>query len=399
MMPTRRPYGLVLPPIDRAHLIPSVFGETNRWEALARSLPASVPNTTSAPTTVVLRPDSSPHLAVLGWATPEVHDALEAAINLFVSSLSRLRPVNYTQAESDGAALAETLRGRLPEAFLDEAVFTALPRGGHIVLGMLSYALDLSPGQLSPQSRPEAPLVVVDDCFLTGHQAARFLEDRPSRSEVVLAGLYAHPDLRSAIEREHPAVRACVTARDLTDHAPDLYGDDYTGWKDRWASRLPETRYWIGVPDHLCFPWSEPDVGFWDPSTDSLAQGWRVAPPGHCLDRRSEASSPISVSTQQPPPPPPEDRALSPGSDVFYAEVGNRTILAHGPSKTCVALDDPAADFWWALVEHGRIDDTRDALLSRYDVARDRLDTDLRDFVRTAVERDLLDDATASSPS
>jgi hypothetical protein len=84
---------------------------------------------------------------------------------------------------------------------------------------------------------------------------------------------------------------------------------------------------------------------------------------------------------------------------VFYAEVGDHTIVAQASSETCLALEDPAADFWWALVEHGRIDDARDALLSRYDVAPDRLDADLRDFVQTAVERDLLEDATASSPS
>ena len=123
-----------------------------------------------------------------------------------------------------------------------------------------------------------------------------------------------------------------------------------------------------------------------------------MAPPGHGLDRRSEdASAPVFV--QEPPSAESGDRALSPGPDVFYAEVGDRTIVAHASSETCLALEDPAADFWWGLVEHGRIDDARDALLSRYDVTSDRLDADLRDFVQTAVERDLLVNTTASSSS
>jgi hypothetical protein len=396
-MVDRQPYGLVLPSIERSSLPPSVFGETRPWDALAQSLATNVEGTLSPPTAVVLRSGLSPRLAVLGWATPEEQDALEAALDLFVGSLSRLRPVDYAQAEDDCRGLAEKLHERLPAEVLDDAVFAGIPRGGTIVEGMLRYVLDLPPEQLNPQARPEAPLVVVDDCFLTGHQADCFLAERPPRSEVVLAGLYAHPDLRSAIERDHPAVRACVTARDLTDHAPDLYGDDYADWTERWESRLGDTRYWIGVPDHLCFPWSEPDVGFWNPATDTLEQGWRVAPPGRCLDRRSEdASAPVFV--QEPPPAAPE-RTLFPGPDVFYAEVDAHTIVAHASSETCLALEDPAADFWWALVEHGRTDNARDALLSRYDVAPDRLDADLRDFVQTALGRDLLEDTRASPPS
>jgi len=396
-MPVRRPFGLVLPSIGRSLVRPSVFGEADRCEPLSRSLAANVKRTLSSPASVVLRRDPSPRLALLGWATPEEHDALEAALDLFVGSLSRLRPVNYAQLESDCEVLAEQLHERLPANVLDDAVFTGIPRGGTIVEGMLSYALDLSPKQLDPQARPEAPLVVVDDCFLTGHRAGRFVDDRPDRSDVVLAGLYAHPDLRNALEAEIPSVRACVTARDLEDHAPDLYGDDYADWKARWASRDTGPRYWIGVPDHLCFPWSEPDVGFWNPSTDSLTQGWRVAPPGHCLDRRDEDAS-VPIFVQESSPAESGDRALSPDPDVFYAEVGDRTIVAHASSETCFALEDPAADFWWALVKHGRIDDARNALQSRYDVDPAVLESDLRDFVQTAVERDLLEDGTASSP-
>jgi hypothetical protein len=398
MMADRRPYGLVLPPNDEITSYPSVFGTIEQWKTLARSLAANVPTATSGPATVVLRSDSPPTLALLGWATPKEHDALEAALDLFVGSLSRLRPVDYSQVEDDCRALAVRLRECLSADFLDDAVFTGIPRGGTIVEGMLSYALDLSPKQLDPQARPEAPLVVVDDCFLTGHRAGRFVDDRPDRSDVVLAGLYAHPDLRNALEAEIPSVRACVTARDLTDHAPDLYGDDYADWKARWASRDTGPRYWIGVPDHLCFPWSEPDVGFWNPSTDSLTQGWRVAPPGHCLDRRDEDTS-VPIFVQESSPAESGERALSPGPDVFYAEVGDRTMVVHASSETCLALEDPAADFWWALVEHETASDARNALQSRYDVDPAVLESDLQEFVETAVERRLLVGPRPSSSS
>jgi len=389
-MADRRPYGLVLPPFDASPLPPSVFGGTDRGHALAQSLDANLQRTTSAPSTVVFRPGASPSLAVLGWATPEEHNALETALDAFIGALSRLRYVDYARAEADCAVLAEHLRDRLSPELLDEAVFAGIPRGGHIVLGMLSYVLDLSPEQLSPEAHPSAPLVVVDDCFLTGFRAGRFLDDRPERPDVVLAGLYAHPALRAAIEQERPAVRACVTARDLRDHAPRVYGDDYADWKARCADRLGGPRYWIGLPDHLCFAWNEPDVGVWDASADRMTTGWTVVPPDRCLERRHapsrSAGDAVSVSTQ----PAFDDQPLAPGPDVFYATVADRTIIADGSGNDCLVLDGPAADFWHALLEHGTVDAARRALLARYDVAADTLEADLRDFVETAVGRDLL---------
>ena len=399
-MADRSPYGLVLSKIDESLLPSSVFGDTNRWETLAQSLAANLQRACSAPTTVVVRPDSSPHLGVLGRATPNERESLETLVDLFLGGLSRLRYVDYAQAEDDCLVLAEKLQKRLGREGLEEAVFTGIPRGGSIVLGLLSYALDLSHEQLSPQGAPSAPLVVVDDCFISGCRAARFLNEKVSRSTVTLAGLYAPPDLRTALKRDRPSVRACVTARDLKDHAPRLYGDDYAEWKARCEARADGPRHWIGVPDHLCFPWSEPDVGFWTAATDSVTQAWPIVPASRCLDRRSGASpSPSLVSVQRPPSGRSDGRAVHPGPSVFYAKVGSETILLNDTTKTCVVLNDTAEDFWWALLEHETIDEARQALLKRYDVDSEMLEDDLQTFVDTAVDRHLLTSGRAAPRS
>ena len=400
-MADRRPYGLVLPPLDESALPRAAFGESGRWTTLAQSLAANLRHAAPGPATVVVRPDASPSLAVLGWATAEERAALETALDAFVGSLARLRYVDYAQTEADCGVLAERLRDRLPASVLDDAVFAGIPRGGTIVRGMLSYALDLSPEQLAPQARPEALLVVVDDCFLTGYRAGRFLENRPSRSDVVLAGLYAHPDLRAAVERDRPSVRACVTARDLDDHAPRLYGDDYADWKARCEARLRGPRYWIGCPDHLCFAWSEPDAGVSSASAEHVSRTWDVVPARHCLERRHRQEAPpdgppVTVTKQHVP----DDQPVRPGPDVFYAEEDGRVLVAEASTDACVVLDGPAADFWSALLEHGTVAAARRVLLSRFDASRDTLAADLRDFVATAVGRNLLHhsaDATASS--
>lgn len=396
----RSPYGLVLPEIEESLLPPSVFGDANRWETLAQSLTANLRGAFSAPATVVVRPNTSPHLGVLGRATPDEQDSLETAIDLFLGGLSRLRYVGYAQAEEDCLVLAEKLREHLGRRRLEEAVFTGIPRGGAIVLGLLSYALDLSHEQLVPQGNPSAPLVVVDDCFISGSRAARFLGEKVSRSKVILAGLYAHPDLRTALKQKVPSVRACITARDLRDHAPRLYGDDYSEWKDRCETRANGPRYWIGVPDHLCFPWSEPDVGFWKASTETVSQAWPVVPADQCLERRSGASPSNSlVSVQRPSSGHSDARSIRPKPSVFYAEVKGETIILNYATNTCVVLDDTAEDFWWTLLEQETIGEAQQALLKRYDAASEVLKADLQNFIDTAVDRHLLNCGKASTLS
>ena len=395
-----RPYGLVLSSIDETSPPTSAFDETEPWDALAKSIADNLRRTSFGPTAIVVRPDSSPSLALLGWATPEKQNDLEAALDAFVGHLSRLRYVDYAQAEADCGVLAERLRDRLPSSLLDDAVFTGIPRGGTIVLGMLSYALDLSSEQLAPEARPEAPLVVVDDCFLTGFRAGRFVDDRPARSDVILAGLYAHPDLRAAVETEIPSVRACLTARDLEDHAPRLYGDDYGDWKARCEARLREPRYWIGVPDHLCFAWSEPDAGISLSSSEHVSRAWDVVPAARCLERRhrQEASpdgSQVTVTVQRVP----DDQPVRPAPSVFYAEVDGQILVAEASTDTCVVLDGVAADFWTALLTHGTVPDAEQALLSRFDVSQNTLAADLRDFVETSIGRGLLRDPSGSVAS
>lgn len=395
-----RPYGLVLSSIDETPLPTSAFGGTEPWDALAKSVADNLRRTSSGPTAIVVRPDSSPSLALLGWATPEEQSDLETALDAFVGHLSRLRYVDYTQAEADCAVLAERLRDRLPSSLLRDAAFAGIPRGGTIVLGMMSYVLDLSPEQLNPQAHPDAPLVVVDDCFLTGFRAGRFVGDCRDRSDIVLAGLYAHPDLRAAVEAEIPSVRACITARDLEDHAPRLYGDDYADWRARCEARLDGPRYWIGVPDHLCFAWSEPDAGVSPSSSEQVSQAWDVVPAARCLERRhrqdaSSGDAQVSVTVQSVP----ADQPVRPAPGVFYANLEGQILVAEASTDACVVLDGVAADFWTSLLAHGAVPDAEQALLSQYDTSRERLAADLRDFVQTAVGRDLLVNATASSPS
>lgn len=326
-------------------------------------------------------------LAALGRFDEDEVARLEAFSRHLQSALGRLRYVDYAQAERDCAALAERLVGRFGRDALRAFRFVGLPRGGLLVLGMLSYVLDLDHDRLEGPLPDDAPLVVVDDCALTGSRFHRFLQQHPER-DVVFAPLYAHPDLRRAIEREAPNVIACVSARDLHDHAPDALGDAYEAWQRRWEARDTGPRYWIGQPDHVCFPWNEPDIGVWNPATQQVEPGPRVVPPDRCLKNRHrtrEAEPPVPVQVQ-----PEAAGPIRPHPAVLFGTLDDSTIVANPGADVCVELDGTAAAMWHALVAHGAVAGALDALRATYDVDADRLRADLEGFIEALVARDLL---------
>lgn len=384
----RRPYIFVFPPLEVSKIQASFYGEAeDQWKTLARVVAMNVQRSSSGQSAVILRPDVEPKLAVSGWFSESEAEHIRMAISWFASALSRLQYVDYTQVESDCVRLGEQLRGHLSDETLETASFVGIPRGGTIVLGLLSYVLDLDHSQVNPPESDTGPLVVVDDCFLSGSRLARFLEDTPSPSKIFAAGLYAHPDLRSAVERERPRIQACMTARDLTDHAPSIYGEDYGAWKRRWENRETEPRYWTGLSDHLCFPWSEPDYGFWNTETGQTEQAWRVVPPKRCLKTRfgTSADADVSVQVQHS-----ASSAISLPSEAFYASYEDRVLVGRSEPGECLELCGTAADFWEALLNCATIPEAQAALQKAYDVEAGQLTADLKTFVESLVDRQLL---------
>jgi hypothetical protein len=391
---SRVPHVFLLPNLPLSTLPAALYGDGDeRWHTVAQVVAQNIARH-PGPAAVVLRPSAAPRLAVVGWFGDEEAAQVRLAIDTFTQGLRQLRYVSYEDAEAASGVLATRLRATLSPAELSAAAFAGIPRGGLLVLGMLAYELDLAPHQLGAPASPDAPLVVVDDCFLTGSRAVRFLDEQPPHPDVVLAGLYAHPDLCAALERERPAVRACVTARSLRDHAPTLYGDDYPAWNERWSRRAAGPRHWHGVTDRLCFAWSEPDRVVWNPATQRVERAWTTVPADRCLKTRSQ-SPPAAPVLVQPPP----NGPFAPTPAVVYADLGARTIVAHTGTDTVLPLNGTAAAFWRALIGHGSVAAAERALAADYDVAPDVLADDLRAFVASLVDHDLVAAPLASPPA
>jgi hypothetical protein len=379
------PYGVVI--LRRARLPDHV-------DALLRSVRSDPPLVTlahtlarsgswrpSSPVMLVVRAGPTPVLAAIGRF--DAHDeAMLAALRWQLEHvLPRLRHLDHDEVRDSCGRLAIELTDHLGSATIQRAHFTAIPRGGLIVLGNLAYALGRRHDQITtlrdpPPTDADAPLVIVDDCILSGARISLSLDALASR-RVVVATLASHPDARCALMARHPNVEAVLSAIDLHDHAPGAHGTSYPDWVSRWRERSPQA-LWIGQPDHVCFPWHEPDVGVWDPVQRDVVRGWGMLPAELCLAqarRASQHEAAWSVFVL-----PEADAPARVPSDVVYASIGDTVVIAHVDEGHSFAVEGVAATMWHGLVSSEPEDRAVEALAERYDCDPDTLRTDLRTF-------------------
>lgn len=352
-------------------------------EQLGLALASSAPLETSGPWALSVSAGAPGLIGAIGEFGPGAVTRLEALRWQVQQSLERLLYLDDSAVAEACALLAERVRERLGPDALGEARFTAVPRGGHLVLGRLAYLLDLDRDQLDgPQN--DRPWVVVDDCSISGLRF-RGLLDRAERSDVVFAHLCSHPDLREAVERD-PRVRGCVAGRDLHDHAPASLGHAYPTWRSRWDRRQQGRHFWLGKPDHVCFPWNEPDVMLWNPLLEREDPGWRVVPPEYCLKNQvAFERGRIDIQTHAHPGP------MRPGPGVTHARLGDEVVVARIGRDGATGLSGSGADMWDALVMHGTISASARVLAQIYDVSPDALESDLRTFANSLEKSGLLD--------
>ncbi len=388
--PERYPFGT-----DPAQELGGVPAPARRVVALARALASSPVWKEMDEAVLAVRTEPPEGIAFLGHFSDEEVSRLEWLSTQLRSQLPHLSYVSWARAEEGVEALAARLVDRFGHREVREMRFAAIPRGGLIVLGMLAYALDLDSDRLfrpddgrgDGEERGREPLVVVDDCALSGLRFGEFLRTRiPAADEVVFAHLYSHPDLRKSIEEREPRVTAVLAARDLQDLAPALLEEELSQWRTRWDARSDDDAYWVGRPEHVAFAWGEPDLTFWDPSALTSRAGWRLVPPEACLKNRSGAAlSPPRLQVQVPAK---GRMRLAPGT--FHGELDGRVLVAELESGQVVSLDGVAADLWRGFLRPGDPEVVLDRLEDRYEVSREQLRADADAFLRTLRERGLV---------
>ena len=134
---------------------------------------------------------------------------------------------------------------------------------------------------------------------------------------------------------------ACLAAHDLNDLARERFPneEEYSAWLERWRQRLPGPRYWIGMPEIVLFPWSEPDRPAWNPLTEEVENKWRLAAPDRCLKNWAYLGMPPRTATPA---------LRSPDAVAFRIDEDKVTLCDLRRDKV-YGLEGVGADMWRAL--------------------------------------------------
>lgn len=311
--------------------------------------------------------------------SPTSPSAVDYRVSVLGSVGSTVRRLTFDGVEALTEELAADLISRFGKRELKQFYFQAIPRGGFFILGYLAYFLDLRPAQLPPHGN--APWIVVDDCSISG---ARFHEMRQRcHGPILFAHLLSHPDLRTAIEAE-THVLGCMAVRDLQDLAPRIYPDavEYTAWKTRCSARWGPGRYWIGIPERISFPWTEPDTVFWNPETGEAESGWKFASPERCLGNRRQLRLPLQPGCKRTFHLPPH---------VAYHDAPDEITVCDLQSEQCYGFRDTAAAMWRSLVGYGNLVAAASYLHDLYEVLPETIQKDLAAFADALLSLRLLE--------
>jgi hypothetical protein len=303
---------------------------------------------------LVARTQPTPCLGIIGIIAPKTLGEIKIRQASLNQTCRRLRYVSYAAATAACEALTEQLIDTFGPQALGRFKFCGIPRGGLIVLGMLTYTLGLSHEQMTPPYPQDVPLVLVDDCALSGSRFARTRSQYPLH-ELIFTPLYSHPDLRRNLVKAESQVLYCISGEDLQDHGSRLIGSDYDAWQTQNRARLKGQRYWLGLPDYLCVPWNEPDHLLWNPVAETLEQSWHIIPPAYCLKNRPRAS--LIVQHQ------PHFRGwLQPSPQTIFGLLERQVLIGNLETGETFGLSGKAAEFWSVLLEAATLEEAIDNL-------------------------------------
>lgn len=293
-----------------------------------------------------------------------------------------LRYIDYLQAERYCCNLAQKIISYCGDD-LASAVAVGVPRGGIIVLGMLSYALGLGKNQLvhgSPSYRGDNVLVV-DDCCLSGRRFREFVEQLDA-DRIIFAHLVSGPGVREEILARDPRVKVCLAVEDIeaVDFASGL--NPRKNDLDSDCEHGPAAfRYAAAEP--VAFSWGEPQYPIWNASNKAYDEGWFHVTPRLCLESRVTLDFCADTSTT--------DSGYDVPADALWKKQGEELLVWKRRADKVYRFNHTAADTWFALLMFGRLDAAASYIAKRYGIEVEKAMEDASEAVRDFLERGLLE--------
>lgn len=319
---------------------------TEALETLVNSIVHRASESVKTVRAIVYKTDPRPALGIIGEFEATDITYLKLQLRALPLTCGRLKYIDYQTVNTVCEELAEQFLKYYERHDLQRFSFTGIPRGGLIVLGILSYLLNLKSSQLTPPFSENSPLVIVDDCILSGARIAYFLQ-HSSSPYIILAPLFIHPDCREAILAQEERISACWSGANLVDHGLAVMGGSYVHWQQQNLQRLAGTRYWLGLPDYVCFPWNEPDYLLWNAVGQTYQKSWPIVPPRLCLKNRVLAQSSYpSIHSQTCFP-----GVIQPTPDTVFVALADTVIVGHISTGATYCLRADQAKQWLKMME------------------------------------------------
>ena len=143
----------------------------------------------------------------------------------------------------------------------------------------------------------------------------------------------------------------------------------------------------IGRFEHLGFPWSEPDMAFWDADTHGTREGWRLVPPDGCLKNRG-ANGTTRLCVQMP-----EQGQMRVAPGTFFGNLNGKTLVAELESRQVIAFEGVAADLWKSFLTAEEPEAVLDRLQAKYYVPGEQLRADAMEFTQELLRRGFITQA------
>lgn len=346
--------------------------------AVARAIVSSPAWRELGRASLVVRTDPEPIVGALGRFDERSERRLRGLAIQLTEQLPHLAYWDYATAEEATRQLADRVRATVASRGAGRVRYRAVPRGGHVVLGMLAYLADADQDQLELPVGPDDTVIVVDDVAISGSRLTRYLNAHPTWTDVVIATLAAPAGLAAAMGHDR-RVRSFLAARELAELPLQArHGDDAARWRRRWRGRGGDDVRWVGRTEHVVFPWNEPDFGIWNDVTGRVERGWSLVPPEMCLKHRGSLATVTAAGHGDVPndpahailrtPVPPAGRELEPHANVVAGRLDDTVVVGATGWDRCIALEGVAATAWDAIALHGTASAAVASVTATYDV-------------------------------
>ena len=277
------------------------------------------------------------------------------------TSLQQIQYLDSTQCLDLTKSLAKIIKQTVPENILKNSQVVAIPRGGLFIQAMLSYFLPLEHHQLqyTENDVDTSPLIIVDDCAISGLRLAQQLKKFPNR-EIYFFTIASPRELRDSVNSKESRILDFKSVLDVKSYSTlDL----------NHASQC----YWRGQCDTIIFPWSETQRSYRFNGQLSNVPLWKVAPNKLCLSAREKKQRIRTTEIKENP-----SSVMSTPDDVLYHTDQGLTRILNVSTMKHYSLDSIGSTIWQSLLKNADLDNVLAELSSIYGVSKTKLNSDVQ---------------------